>query len=357
MKKMLLAGLLLAGTLSLTACGGPATYEKADPAQYLTLGDYKGLTYTAIDTSVSDYDLTVALNEKLSDSGYATYSEEDTTITEGTVQIGDTVNIDYTGTKDGVAFDGGSATGQSLTIGSGSFIDGFEEGLVGVAIGDTVDLNLTFPENYGSEELAGQAVVFEVTVNSVTERVTYPTLTDELANTLNSELNTAEEYLAELTKELEESNQSDAESDIQSILWNKTIENATFTGELPEKLLAQAEEEFVNYYTTVASQYSYDNLEDFLTANNITTTSFESRTAQYAESIVKSQLTAYAIAKAEGYTVTEEDYTAAVEEYAAAAGYSSADQYIEAVGEDAIRDQVVLDYAVDLVVENSVAAA
>ena len=130
--------------------------------RYVTLGDYKGITVdTASDEYKATYDTITASD--VSDNNF--YSEDP--ITEGKVQNNDIANIDYEGKKDGVAFDGGTAQGYDLTIGSGTFIPGFESGLIGKEIGSTVDLNLTFPENYGSAELAGQAVVFTVKINSV----------------------------------------------------------------------------------------------------------------------------------------------------------------------------------------------
>lgn len=355
MKKIALIALLLIATLALTACGGPATFSEAKTEKYLTLGEYKGLSYTAADTTVSDYELTVALNEKLKDSGYAVYTE-DANITEGAVQIGDTVNIDYKGLKDGVAFDGGTAAGQSLTIGSGQFIAGFEEGLVGKAIGSDVKLDLTFPENYGNAELAGAAVVFEVKINSVTERVTYSELTDTLANTLDSKVSTADEYIANIKTSLENEKKETAESERKSDLWNTAIANVTFAEKMPQTLIDSASQEFIDYYTAVASQNGYDTLKEFVTAQNITMDSFNEQAEAYGLSMVQSQLTAYAIAKAEGYAITEEIISETATEYAAQYGYSTADDYIKAVGKDAVRDQAVLDYAVELVLANAKAA-
>ena len=177
--------------LTVTGCAGKQTYAELDIDKYVTLGDYKGLSYTAEDTAVTDNQLTLAIQEALSAEGYGEETEGE--ITSGTVQMGDTCNIDFTGLKDGVAFEGGTSQGYSLTIGSGQFIDGFEDGLVGVSIGSKVALDLTFPEEYDNEELAGEAVVFEVTVNSVTARTIYPELTDEIANQLEETANTVDE--------------------------------------------------------------------------------------------------------------------------------------------------------------------
>lgn len=350
MKKFAFIALLLIAALGLTACGGPATFAEANTDKLVTLGEYKGLSYTPTDTSVSDYEVTVALNNALNEKGYAK-TESGLEIKEGTVQVGDTVNIDYRGLKDGVAFDGGTAEGQSLTIGSGQFIDGFEEGLVGKTIGSDVNLNLTFPENYGSE-LAGQAVVFEVTINSVTTRVTYSELTDSLANELNEEVTTVEDYMTALKAGLENEKKEAAEETDAGTLWTAAVGNATF-GKLPKKLVETCLEEFNTYFEYVATQYSYEDLDSFITAQGWTKTYFEEQGQLNAESTVKSQLAAYAIAKAEGFTITDEVFDTSVKQYAADAGYTDTDQYIKAVGEDAINDQIVLDYAMDLVITNA----
>ncbi len=352
MKKTALFTLLLCCALVLTACGGPATFDKVDTGKYLTLGEYRGLSYAPTDTSVSDYELTVALNKALNDKGYA-QQNKDVNITEGAVQIGDTLNIDYKGLKDGVAFDGGTASSQKLTIGSGQFIDGFEEGLVGKKIGSDVKLNLTFPENYGSAELAGQDVVFEVKINSVVDRVVYSELTDSLANTLNSEVTTADAYLADLKTDLENEKKKSAESDDTNTLWNMAIANATFADKLPQKLAKNSIEEYKNYFKAAATQNGFNTLEEFITAQGSSMDAFNVQAETYGNSIVKSQLTAYAIAKAEGYKITEKLINESATQYAAQYGYSSAEKYINKVGKDAVRDQAVLDYAVDLVVANA----
>ncbi|MBQ8893850.1 MAG: FKBP-type peptidyl-prolyl cis-trans isomerase [Clostridia bacterium] len=355
MKKTAIIALLLAALLVFTGCS-PATYSQVDPEKYVTLGEYKGLSYTAVEISVSDYELQVAVNEELKNSGYVSY-QEDITLTEGTVRLGDTVNINYKGLKDGVAFEGGTADNQSLTIGSGSFIDGFEEGLVGKAIGSDVKLNLTFPENYGNEELAGQDVIFEVKINSVTERADYKELTDDLAHTIKSEVNTAAEFREAVKAELEAEKKADAETSIKDELWTATIENATLAEKLPEKLVEGAEEEFIAYYETLALQYSYDDLSAFLAGNSINEDTFYAQAESYGRSIVESQLVAYAIAKAEGYTPTQEALDKSAEEYATTAGYTEVAKYVAAVGDDAIMDQHILDYAVDLVLASAVTKA
>lgn len=163
MKRFLSLTLVIFSLLTLlTACGKTSNvlFVNTDFDKVMTLAEYKGLE---LDTSSDDFkelfDNTVASDVKSN----SLYMEK----TEGTVSEGDIANIDFVGKKDGVAFDGGTGASYDLEIGSGSFIPGFESGLIGVKIGDTVDLNLTFPKDYGKEELNGQDVVFTVTVNSV----------------------------------------------------------------------------------------------------------------------------------------------------------------------------------------------
>lgn len=161
--KRILSLVLVALSLLLftTGCGEKdrILYKNAKLSKFVELANYKGIKVdTASDEFKKMYDDVIAGDVK----DYDLYVKK----TSGKVADGDTVNIDYEGKKDGVAFDGGTAQGYDLTIGSNSFIDGFEEGLIGVEIGSTVDLNLTFPENYQSTDLAGKAVVFTVKVNS-----------------------------------------------------------------------------------------------------------------------------------------------------------------------------------------------
>lgn len=333
----------------LFGCGakGPASFQEADPDQYLTLGKYEGLSYTKTDTSVSDYQLQVAINKILYDAGYGTLSEEK--ITSGTVQIGDTANIDYKGVKDGVAFQGGTAEDHDLNIGSGSFIDGFEEGLVGVKVGDTVDLDLTFPENYSNKELAGQAVVFTVKVNYIKDRTTYPELTDELVAKLKKDAKTKKELIANTKKELEKSNEQEALTNIQNTLWTKVMTATTFEEKLPATLLDAAKKEYDNYYKSIALQYGYEDTESFFAANNIT----EETINLQAEAYVKQQLTAYAIAKAEGYTISEKEFDAYAKSLATSAGYENVEEYLKLATRERIEDRIILDYALNLIIEKA----
>ena len=162
MKRILALVLTVAMFCTLFAgCGKSGLYYDYDMKDYVTVNEYS----KEIDKESTDYDYAVEAfyNQTFGDN----LNEK---VKSGKVENGDIANIDYKGTKDGVAFDGGTSAGYDLEIGSGQFIDGFEDGLIGVEIGSTVNLNLTFPEAYDNSELAGQDVVFEVKVNYVTKK-------------------------------------------------------------------------------------------------------------------------------------------------------------------------------------------
>ena len=151
-----------------------------DVESLVKLGDYKGLTYTETDTSVSDEEVESQINSTL--TAHATPEQ----IKDRAVEDGDTVNIDYEGKIDGETFEGGTASGASLTIGSDSFIDGFEDGLIGVKPGEKKTLNLKFPDDYKTNpDLAGKAVVFDVTVNYIEGDDIVPELTDDFVRGLS----------------------------------------------------------------------------------------------------------------------------------------------------------------------------
>ncbi len=351
MKKSGLIALLLIAVLALTGC--QKTFEQLDIDRYVTLGEYKGLTYKPVDTAVTNYELNKKHQSNLEAEGYT--ETDSTVLTAGTVQLGDTCNIDFKGTKDGVAFEGGTATGYSLTIGSGSFIAGFEEGLVGVEIGSTVHLDLTFPENYGKEELNGAAVVFEVKVNSVTKRKVFPEMTDALANKLDENAKNVAEYYTNLKANLEAEKKTEAEDSVASTLWLAALEKTTFKN-IPEYLFEEPEARYRAQTDQMAKQYSYDNGRALYVAQGYTEAQYEEMLDDAAASYVQEVLMAYAIAEAEGFQVTDEIYQKNLKEYAKTAGYGDPAIYENAVGKQLIREQIVYTYAVDLIVENAVEA-
>ena len=236
--------------------------------------------------------------------------------TTGVVADGDTVNIDYVGTKDGEEFDGGSAEGYDLEIGSGSFIDGFEEGLVGKKIGSELDLNLTFPEDYGVEELNGADVVFHVTLNYVAEM---PELTDDLASKLSGgEYSTVDEYVesvrADLQSGYDEEYKNNAYSQIMLAL-NDLYSPEEYPEENIEYIIKKLMAQYIEPY---ASMYGMS-VKDFIATayNGLTEEEFrEQELIPAAQTNLNQEMILGAIAEKAGITMTDEELEELLQGYA-----------------------------------------
>ncbi len=306
MKKFTILGLLAILTVFLvTGCGMKEEDMKYlkdfDPSKYVTLGNYKGMNITIAKNEVTDEDVESYINYLLSaNESYIDITDRDV------AQNGDVANIDYTGKKDGVAFDGGTATGYDLNLGSGVFIDGFEDGVVGMKVGETKDLNLKFPENYANEELAGADVVFTVKLNSIKEAV-IPELTDEYVKSLDNGLATVEEYKADIRKTMEDSNASARESQIEQAITDKLLSEATVNG-APSGFVTRLIDTVVNEITETANNagvepglvasYYYGVSED----NYV-----EGLKTFVNDNLLPNYLVFGAVARAEGIKVTDED--------------------------------------------------
>ena len=292
------------------------TYKALD---FVTLGDYKDLVINQKDLGLPDVYTDEVINEYVESSLKSIAASVDGVaeeLTEGTVEEGDTANIDYVGKKDGEAFDGGTAEGYDLTIGSGMFIEGFEEGLVGAKIGDTVDLNLTFPEGYQNEDLAGQEVVFTVTVNSV-KRV--PEITDELVNKVT---NGDFSDLASYTEYVRSYMDGDLEQQKTSALHDKAfsmLKEASEINGYPEGLKEYTEAFIQDYYEASAERYGMELPEFLEKAIGITEEEFQKELVDMAEENMDLELYFNAILETEKIEITDADYELMAQNY----GYES----------------------------------
>ena len=255
MKKRFAALLLAAAAVvSLAGCGQTkslAYLKNIKASDYVELSDdYSHVTVEVpAETEVTDEMVENTINYKLSSS--AAYQE----VTDhDTVKKGDTVNIDYTGTKDGKEFSGGSAKDYDLTIGSGSFIDGFEDGLIGHKKGENVTLNLTFPKDYSNTDLAGQDVVFKVTINKIEKLVT-PELTDEWVAEQNIDgVSTVDEFRDYTKKQMQSYYDDSHKSDIQEAIVKKLLKSCTFVKDPPAEMVQRYYDNMVQSYSQQLSQ-------------------------------------------------------------------------------------------------------
>jgi len=299
-----------------------------DYSSYVSLGTYKGIPVTPI--SVTD--------EEISDR-IAQYFHD-------IVEDGDTVNIDYTGYLNGEPFDGGSAQGASLQIGSGQFIDGFESGLIGAKVGDTVELNLTFPEAYPSEEVAGKAVVFQVTVNAINNTVAPEYTLDNVVS--NTSCQTLEEYEQQISDEIYSEYVEERMADI----WNQVIENATISGYPQEEVDVYAKE-MKDYYEVMASQYNVD-FSTFLSANGYTEETFQDACQTYGKNMMDETMVLHSIASAENMTVTEEEYRNEMDQIISQTGLEEADILSYYGGETYIRESLLFSKIIEFLEAESV---
>ena len=353
MKKRLTAVLLVA-LVMLAGCGGydntSMDITKIDVDSYIeTLGEYKGLTIetepkmTITDNTVDDY-----INYVLSASGQTSTTEVDRAAKEG-----DIVNIDYEGIKDGVAFEGGTDTGYDLTLGSGQFIPGFEDGLIGYKKGDEVALNLTFPEDY-REELAGAEVVFNVKINSVKE-VTAATLTPEFIQGLGISGVTDEESFRSYIKENLETNAEDSyRNGLRDGLITQIAENTVFTdAELPVNLMNYYVGQIQNQDSTMASQYGVS-LEEFVTTYyDMEFDAYEEQCRTQAETMLKDAIICEKIARIEDIKVSKKEATESLESDAVKYGYESVDEYKKSFDEQDYRNYLLELKVMDYLLENA----
>lgn len=339
MTKKLIA-LLLCAAMTATVCGcgkedgesvgnteSTETVSSAgvayDPLDYVELGDYMGIEvsleddYTVDDADVQEFIETNVL------AYYPQYQDTD----KATVEEGDFANIDYVGKKDGVAFDGGTASGYVLEIGSGSFISGFEDGLIGVNVGDTVDLDLTFPETYkNNPDLAGAAVVFTVTVNKIVEKqdITYENMTDEYVQYVAAQAGMPYETVQDMKDDaqqyLEALGASEKDSAVRSEVLSKLTEVCPVK-ELPEGLLDARMEEVLAQYTNM---YCSDGstLEAFVESQGQDYNEFVDSVTAEVKSDLEAQIVMEAIAAKEEIAFDQTGFDDYVSRLMSSYGYS-----------------------------------
>lgn len=309
----------------------------------VTLGKYLGVQVTKIDTSVSDEEVAEALEKERNNNARTV------TVTDRPVQNGDTAVIDFEGFVDGVAFEGGKGENHSLEIGSHSFIDTFEDQLVGKNAGDEVDVNVTFPEQYQAAELAGKPALFKVKIHEIKAKE-LPELDDEFAQDV-SEFDTLAEYKEDLKKHLEEQKENEAKRTKEDEAIQKIIDKSTM--EIPEAMLETQCENMINEFAQRIAQSGLS-MEQYMQFSGLTLDKLKEQVRPEAETRIKSSLVLEQIAKEENIEVTDEEIDAEVEKMAAAYGME-ADKLKEYMG-DSEKESMARDLkvtkAVDLIMEN-----
>ena len=314
--------------------------DEIQAEDYVKLGEYKGLPVVQSPPEVTEEQQEAYINYQLSLNPKDGAKE------------GDTVNIDYVGTLDGVAFDGGTASGQNLTLGSHRFIEGFEEGLVGTKAGDVVELNLTFPEDY-HEGLAGEDVVFTVTVNTVMSAVPQE-LDDEYVKGLDNGCSTVEEYRQYVHDLLMESATAAYEDEIENSLVSLLMESCEFTKEPPQAMVDGYEGILRENLTAEAANYGMS-LEQLMSlAYGMDAETYAKEIREQAVRYAKQSIMMQAIADKEGLDVPEEELEKEMEEIVANTSYGSVDELKKDVDERRYRESMMAQKVMGMLRENAV---
>jgi trigger factor len=261
------------------------------------LGQYKGLEVENAEYTVSDHEVDHQLEHILEDNARWI------TVEDRGVQNGDRISLDYAGSIDGTAFPGGTAEKYSLEVGSGNFIPGFEEQLIGMMLVEEKDLTVTFPEDYHAEDLKGKEAVFHVKIHEIKEKE-LPELDDEFAKDV-SEFATLDEYKADLKKKLQENADSDAKNIMENQLIQKASDNAQV--EIPD-VMTESEIDNMVREMDYRLQMNGLNIQKYLEMANTSAEDFRAQYKDDAYNRVKTQLVLEAITKAEGITITDEDF-------------------------------------------------
>ncbi len=311
----------------------------------VVLGEYKGVEVPRTDTNVTDEEVDAELAKEQEKNSRLV------TVEDRPAKEGDTLELDYAGTVDGIAFDGGTAEGQSLKLGSNTFIPGFEEQLVGVNAGEEKDVEVTFPEEYHAKDLAGKAAVFHCTVHKISE-TEIPELDDEFAQDV-SEFDTLAEYRADVKKKIEERKQEAAKQSRRDHAVSRASAKSVI--EIPEAMLkTQAEQQVENFARRLQSQgLSFEQYMKYLGSD------YDAMIEQMkpqAEKQIMNSLTLEKIAEVEGLQASDEDVAAEIKRIADLYGME-VEKFEETFGEsekEHIREDLKIQKAIDFLADNAV---
>ena len=307
------------------------------------LKQYKGLEIEKVDTKVSKEDVDQEL-ENIRNKNARIVAKED-----GSVENGDIANIDFEGFLDGVAFDGGKAEKYDLEIGSGSFIPGFEEQIIGMKIGEEKDITTTFPENYGNADLAGKETIFKIKLHEIKKKE-LPVLDDEFAKDI-SEFDTLEEYTKSVKERLEKSKELTAKAERETKAVDKLCENVEV--EIPEPMVhAQIHQMIHEFEQNLA--YQGMTLESYKQILNIDDKALHEQFEASATKDIKLKLALEEIVKAENIEISDEEINAKIDELATTYGQDSEPLKKNPNVKSYMTERLRQEKAIDVVVSNVV---
>ncbi|MBF1162426.1 MAG: trigger factor [[Eubacterium] sulci] len=273
-----------------------------DLSKYVKVGNYKGLEYASQKASVTDEEVDAEIQRRLQKAAKTENSKT------GKVENGDTINISFVGKIDGKEFEGGSSESTDITVGTTQMIDGFVEGLIGKNVGESVTLNLKFPDDYGKTDLQGKAVEFKVTINSK-KKISVPKLNTEFVKK-NSKYKTVKEYKEGVKKELLNQKQKSIDSTVKQELWSRIIDKSK-AKKYPEKELNEAMSQankLEESYKAQAQNYGMEWETYLKTVMRTDKKGFEKLKQEYAKNIVFNRMVMYSIARSENISLSNREY-------------------------------------------------
>ena len=273
-----------------------------DLSKYVKVGNYKGLEYASQKASVTDEEVDVEIQRRLQKAAKTENSKT------GKVENGDTINISFVGKIDGKEFEGGSSESTDITVGTTQMIDGFVEGLIGKNVGESVTLNLKFPDDYAKTDLQGKAVEFKVTINSK-KKISVPKLNTEFVKK-NSKFTTVKEYKEGVKKELLNQKQKSLDSTVKQELWSRIIDKSK-AKKYPEKELNEAMSQankLEESYKAQAQNYGMEWETYLKTVMRTDKKGFEKLKQEYAKNIVFNRMVMYSIARSENISLSNREY-------------------------------------------------
>lgn len=304
--------------------------------------DYKGIEVEKVVNPVTDEDI----NKQLDALREKNVTVE--TVDDRAAENGDDVVIDFEGFKDDVAFEGGKAEDFTLSLGSGQFIPGFEDQIVGHNAGEEFDINVTFPEEYQVKELAGAPAVFKIKLKSISKKV-MPELDDDMVKD-STEFDTVDEYKADVKKKLEEANEKHADSEVEAKIFDKVIEN--MTAEIPQVMFDNRVNEMISELEQRLAPQGIS-LDLYMQYTGQTIDTVKKAYAEQAEKQVKLRLALEKIAKLENIEVTEDELKAEFDKLAEAYKLD-VDQIKQFIHDDDLKKDIAVGKAVDLIKDATV---
>ena len=338
LKLLCLCGLTAA--VLMTGCAGSTDTTNVNLGS-ATVSEYRGVKVNVAAPEVTDDEVDQKIQTNLKQNPNEVEVDR-------AAKDGDIVNIDYKGTKDGEAFDGGTAEGTDLTLGSKTMIDGFEDGLVGMKKGETKELTLTLPEGYSEDDsLSGKEAVFKVTLQKFTRA---SELTDEWVAS-NTDYKTVDDYKKSVREELEKQASTTADNELYATAWSEVLDTSEIK-KYPEEDVKKAEES----YKALNEQTAKDNgmeLSDLLEAWDLTEDEFNEECKNYAESKVEQNLIVQGIIDAEGLSLSDAETEELKNNLILDYGVASIDELIETYGEDEVNESLALLRVEKFIVDQS----